>query len=121
MTGDIMCPSGSFSGLNCDAKVQSTNDVICYWGASCYNNLVTVRSMSNGPLFGKGDSGGPVIVGAIGGGALQVGIISGINGGSNERACNGFPTGGDRYCSSFGYFANVRAYFDNNPGWVPLG
>ncbi len=21
----------------------------------------------------------------------------------------------------FAYFANVRACFDNNPGWVPLG
>jgi hypothetical protein len=120
VTGDIVCPSGAFSGLACDAKVQSTNDVICYFGGSCYNNLVTVRSVSGGPLFGNGDSGGPVLVGAIGGGALQVGIISGINGGGNERPCNGIPAGRDRTCSSLGYFANVRAYFDNNPGWVPL-
>ena len=79
VTGDIVCPSGSYSGLNCDARVQSTNDVICYLHGSCYNNLVTVVSISNSPLFGNGDSGGPIIVGAIGGGALGTGIISGIN------------------------------------------
>ncbi|MGO4105783.1 hypothetical protein AB4Y63_17735 [Leifsonia sp. YAF41] len=119
--GDVVCPSGSYSGVNCRAEVQSTNDVICYFGGSCYNNLVTVKSVTTDPLFGNGDSGGPILVGAAGGGVLGVGVISGINtGGTNEKPCEGVASGGGRSCSVFGYFANVRAFFDNNSGWVPL-
>jgi hypothetical protein len=34
-----------------------------------------------------------------------------------ETSCQGYPTGNGRTCSTIGYFANVKAFLDNNPQW----
>ncbi|MBT2516751.1 hypothetical protein J7E29_04845 [Streptomyces sp. ISL-90] len=120
IAGDIICPSGAYSGLNCLAEVQTTGDVLCFFPESlCYNNLITVHSTTDSPLFGKGDSGGPVVAG-WNGGVLGMGVITGVNtGGSNVKPCNGDTSA--RSCSVVGYIANIKAFFDNNPTWNLLG
>lgn len=121
VTGDVICPSGAYSGLNCLAEVQSTGDVLCFVadGGLCYNNLVTVHSTSDTPLFGMGDSGGPVVAG-WNGGVVGFGVITGVNtGGNNVKTCVGVQ--GARECSVVGYIANIKAFFDNNPTWNLLG
>ncbi|WIB11416.1 hypothetical protein [Curtobacterium sp. MCPF17_052] len=67
---------------------------------------------------GSGDSGGPVLAGSSGGSVVG-GVISGADTNASVP-CRGVPASETRTCTTKGWYANARAFFENNPGWYPL-
>lgn len=53
------------------------------------------------------------------GGSVVGGVISGADTNASVP-CRGVPASETRTCTTKGWYANARAFFENNPGWYPL-
>lgn len=115
VVNDVVCYSGSPSGLRCGNIVGGTEITTCYNGIPyCYYGLTRTYQQNGLPAAGQGDSGGPVIqVFAGSGGTARVfatGVVSGIY----DYA--GKPCAGKqgRSCSDLVSYAPLSRFFPNN-------
>lgn len=74
--GYQLCSSGQVTGWKCNMTTGAAY-VACY-GSECMN-VQEVRA-SSGNAFCRGDSGGPVVSTPTSGGAIAVGVVSGLRG-----------------------------------------
>ncbi|WP_454728861.1 hypothetical protein [Cellulosimicrobium protaetiae] len=109
--GQEVCSSGSYSGYACGGDVVQTDYYVGYDGTDITNAKVArIVNAAGNPMWGNGDSGGPVIdfVGTTTGlKPRAVGIISGIYWFENTNIgnCQGVPADlpNGRKCSPYGF------------------
>ncbi|QUW19798.1 CAP domain-containing protein [Agrococcus sp. Marseille-Q4369] len=80
--GYQLCSSGQVTGWKCNMTTGAAY-VACY-GTECMN--VQEVTASSGNAFCRGDSGGPVVSTPSSGGAIAVGVVSGLRG--NNVTCS---------------------------------
>jgi hypothetical protein len=116
--GQELCSSGSFSGLVCGGQVVQLDYYVDYPESDIDNAKVARIVNYNGqPLWGNGDSGGPIfdlVQASTGLKPRAVGIVSGIywDGTVDLSVCSGVPgvpNGQDgRHCSPYGFGAYAK-------------
>ncbi len=99
--GNWLCSSGSFSGVLCSMTVANANTAYTMDSSGRYiQPAFRVQKVGSGPVWGQGDSGGPVFALASGANqVLAVGIISGHPYGT-DVPCVGIV---NRACHSAGF------------------
>ena len=109
--GNLLCSSGAFSGTICGLTVLSYAEQIRV--ESPPGTVFTVYyaqrvRAANGPVWGNGDSGGPVFgLASNPAQVLAVGIItSGVAG--TDTWCQGVPAAGTRACSQEGHYVRIQ-------------
>ncbi|GAA2516379.1 hypothetical protein [Pilimelia columellifera] len=99
--GMLTCSSGAYSGTICDIKIVATGTTHCYPDKFCAYGLVDVQTINGGPVWGPGDSGGPISTSND-----ETLYANGIISGSDKK---GFPTyclgEQSRNCASYGWYA----------------
>jgi len=116
--GQEICYSGSYSGLSCGNIVQNTSELYKFENYPTDITAFRTQQISNDPVVGKGDSGGPgyqLVSTSSGVKRLAVGIISAIPGGSGTD-CQGVPGGNGRVCSAT-VFATSAQNIAAATGW----
>ncbi|MDL4817381.1 hypothetical protein [Actinomadura opuntiae] len=111
-----LCSSGSFSGSICDILVQNT-DSWRYSDSGVYiTRLVEVVAFYGyNPIWGHGDSGGPVVaVDWSDGDMYAAGIISGGQSIGTDPPCQGIQ---GRTCVNHGWFAPISVFLEETPGF----
>jgi hypothetical protein len=104
--GQLVCTSGSFTGLNCNIQVVAINQFVNFTGLGVIGPLVTATHTSGGVAVGRGDSGGPVITPAnIIGNTTAKGTITGLAN-AGIRSCPP-PPNSSSLCSSTVYYADI--------------
>jgi hypothetical protein len=61
LVGNLVCTSGSFTGMHCPIQVTLINQAIPVSGGAVFYPMVKATHTSGKVAVGKGDSGGPVI------------------------------------------------------------
>ncbi|MBD7981324.1 chymotrypsin family serine protease [Oerskovia merdavium] len=122
VVGMEICSSGSYSGLACGGKVTSLDYYVDYPESDIDNAKVAVIIDASGkPLWGNGDSGGPIfdlVQASTGLKRRAVGIVSGIyttaaTDASNCQGVPGVPAGvAGRHCSPNGFGAYAKESAD---------
>ena len=101
--GVWVCASGSRSGASCGSQMKAINLVVSGRPA-----MTRVEKSNHAlPVFGQGDSGGPIYAAGTGGKVRAVGIISSGDG-ATQVPCQGEQWSG-RLCWWRGFFADVVA------------
>ncbi|GAA0604868.1 peptidase [Kribbella sandramycini] len=98
--GMVTCSSGAYSGSICGLRIVSNGTTHCY-PDFCPTGMVDVRTDNGGPVWGPGDSGGPISI-PIGSDVRAGGIISGSDKGGFPTYCVGEQ---NRSCASYGWYA----------------
>ncbi|QUC01876.1 MULTISPECIES: hypothetical protein [Cellulosimicrobium] len=117
LLGQEVCSSGSYSGMTCGGQVVETDYFVEYEDTDITSAKVArIVNQLGEPLWGSGDSGGPVfdLVSVDAGFRPRaLGVISGIYWFEDEEwvldNCNGVPAAqpNGRGCSPYGFAASV--------------
>jgi hypothetical protein len=104
--GQLVCTSGSFTGLNCSIQVAAVNQFVNFTGIGVIGPLVTASHTSGGVAVGRGDSGGPVITRAdTVGNTTAKGTITGLANASIVPCPP--PPNSASLCGSTVYYADI--------------
>ncbi|TDD57647.1 hypothetical protein E1263_22735 [Kribbella antibiotica] len=98
--GMVTCSSGSYSGSLCDIVITANGVTVCLSGLYCVYGAVDVYNRTGGPVWGQGDSGGPVSI-PIGSDVRAGGIISAIDT-ARGTGCAGEQ---NRQCANRGWYS----------------
>jgi hypothetical protein len=105
--GSLVAMNGQPTGTVFQNEITHTGLAVVYDWDLAYRDLVRSVQISGIPAAGSGDSGGPVFsVNSIGG-AMAVGVISGISNPSNN--CTGMPATNTRQCGTIVFFSPIGA------------
>ncbi|MEO3973838.1 peptidase [Streptomyces sp. CAU 1734] len=109
--GQHVCGSGAPSGTTCGIRIDATGQTIRLNGFPDVEQAVQVSKPTGQPVWGNGDSGGPVVQPSSLGVAYANGIISALSSSSSNSApCQGAPAAGSRKCSSVGWYAAFDSF-----------
>lgn len=110
---EIVCVSGSLTGVMCSLRVEQTNLKVKYSDNSEIH-VNKIRQINNEPAAGNGDSGGPVFVPTDPKGVIARGLITGPAG--TEVSCPNPLGGPPRNCCSALYVTDIKDALANYPG-----